>query len=497
MKKIKKTACLVLASTFLCTSMVTSHVQAMGAAGSIASGNGTPYCSDSGAFSLLLQLFGVEYDSTKASEQRGLYKDIFEYTPEELQEMYDNGEFDFVSPEEVFWDDANKCMAKFLDFAQEKINGAQFQTNMEAVKEWLHDVACGALDKASDVFKLLKMFIANMKSPSASAEGNSVVDSKGYTGYLQGFTFNTYFNGGSTYSLELRHAEAPVYVSCDDHLRSGDGKYVVYGFCFVSVKPFRVGKHSSEKVKVYGEEFQMVNFATALLNTFDGRNYESVGYDLSWDELYLQIRDVTYNDNTDDSPFIITPPLDNVIGRDNSLDNVDVVGVGSKAGATDIPLNLDDLMERVGSIEGMVTALKEGLLTGDDVRDIVGALPVDLVNKTTIAEDEDRVIPVTDIPTAPTVDTTPAEGYTLSLKSLFPFCLPFDLIDFISVLSAPAEAPHFKWPIKYKAGNQWKEYTIDLDLGKFDTVASLLRDMECLAFIVGLIMVTRSHMIRG
>ena len=73
MKKIKKTACLVLASTFLCTSMVTSHVQAMGAAGSIASGNGTPYCSDSGAFSLLLQLFGVEYDSTKASEQRGLY----------------------------------------------------------------------------------------------------------------------------------------------------------------------------------------------------------------------------------------------------------------------------------------------------------------------------------------------------------------------------------------------------------------------------------------
>ena len=83
------------------------------------------------------------------------------------------------------------------------------------------------------------------------------------------------------------------------------------------------------------------------------------------------------------------------------------------------------------------------------------------------------------------------------MKSLFPFCLPFDLIDFISVLSAPAEAPHFKWPIKYKAGNQWKEYTIDLDLGKFDTVASLLRDMECLAFIVGLIMVTRSHMIRG
>lgn len=495
MKKVKKFACLAIASTFLCTSMVTSHVEAMGAAGGIASGGGTPYCSDSGALSLLLQLLGVEYDSTKASEQRGLYKDIFEYTPEELQEMYDNGEFDFVSPEEVFWDDANKCMAKFLDFVQEKIktNGEQFKTNMEAVKGWLHDVACGTLDKASDAFELLKMFVADLKSQSTATEGTSIVDSKGYTGYLQGFTFETYY-GAKTYSLGLEYAEAPVYLSYGTHK---SGKYVLCSYTFVSLKPFIVEGGNSQYASDGIIEYQMFSRNISfLIDDIAGVNFKSVGNNLSWNTLAYMIIDVTYDDPLG-LPFVITPPLDNVIGRDNSLDNVDVVGVGSKAGATDIPVNLDDLMERVGSIEGMVTALKEGLLTGDDVRDIVGVLPVDLVNETTIAEDEDRVIPITDIPSAPVVDTTPAEGYTLSLKSLFPFCLPFDLIDFINVLSAPAKAPHFTWPIKYKAGSQWKEYTIDIDLSKFDTVASLLRDMECLAFIVGLIMVTRSHMIRG
>ena len=40
-------------------------------------------------------------------------------------------------------------------------------------------------------------------------------------------------------------------------------------------------------------------------------------------------------------------------------------------------------------------------------------------------------------------------------------------------------------------------YDIVIDLSSFNSVAELLRDMECLAFIVGLIMITRSRMIRG
>lgn len=80
---------------------------------------------------------------------------------------------------------------------------------------------------------------------------------------------------------------------------------------------------------------------------------------------------------------------------------------------------------------------------------------------------------------------------------MFPFCLPFDLIDFIKVLDAPAEAPKFTIPFKYPTRSGTATYDIVIDLSSFNSVAELLRDMECLAFIVGLIMITRSRMIRG
>ena len=83
------------------------------------------------------------------------------------------------------------------------------------------------------------------------------------------------------------------------------------------------------------------------------------------------------------------------------------------------------------------------------------------------------------------------------MEKLFPFCLPFDAIDFVKILEAEPQAPHFTFPIKYPTKNGLETYNIDIDLSPFDVAAEILRDMECLLFIVGLIMITRSQMIRG
>ena len=89
-------------------------------------------------------------------------------------------------------------------------------------------------------------------------------------------------------------------------------------------------------------------------------------------------------------------------------------------------------------------------------------------------------------------------SYTFAgLEKLFPFCLPFDLIDFVGVLDADPEAPHFVIPIKVPTSTGWGTYDIDIDLSKFDQIAALMRQMETLAFVVGLIMITRQKMIRG
>lgn len=84
--------------------------------------------------------------------------------------------------------------------------------------------------------------------------------------------------------------------------------------------------------------------------------------------------------------------------------------------------------------------------------------------------------------------------YSVNLTDVFPFCIPFDLIDFFKVLEAEREAPYFEIPMNFVPLGI--EYTWVIDLSEWDSVASLLRTMELLAFCVGLILITR-NMIRG
>lgn len=81
-------------------------------------------------------------------------------------------------------------------------------------------------------------------------------------------------------------------------------------------------------------------------------------------------------------------------------------------------------------------------------------------------------------------------------KLLFPFCIPFDLIDALEVLDAEPVAPAIDVPIPYMSEKGMQTHTIKIDLSEYDSVALLLRRMEVLLFIVGLILITR-NLIRG
>lgn len=74
------------------------------------------------------------------------------------------------------------------------------------------------------------------------------------------------------------------------------------------------------------------------------------------------------------------------------------------------------------------------------------------------------------------------------LQSVFPFCIPFDVYNFIGLLRAERQAPHFEWRFQLR---DLVDYTFVIDLSAFNTVATVLRTMELLGFIVGLAMVTR------
>ena len=91
----------------------------------------------------------------------------------------------------------------------------------------------------------------------------------------------------------------------------------------------------------------------------------------------------------------------------------------------------------------------------------------------------------------PKPDTKPDTGkdtdnntFTADLKELFPFCIPFDIVDCFRLFNAEPETPRVKFPIHF--GIVDKNYTFDIDLKDFNDVAGVCRTSFLILFIVGL-----------
>lgn len=87
-------------------------------------------------------------------------------------------------------------------------------------------------------------------------------------------------------------------------------------------------------------------------------------------------------------------------------------------------------------------------------------------------------------------------SFTADLKKLFPFCIPFDLIHALNVLSVEGKAPVFKFPFKVDYGSVHVNEEWVLDFADYESVVQILRVFETLSFIVSLILITR-NIIKG
>ena len=91
-------------------------------------------------------------------------------------------------------------------------------------------------------------------------------------------------------------------------------------------------------------------------------------------------------------------------------------------------------------------------------------------------------------------DNTDKSNFTRDLRLVFPFCIPFDLVDCIRLFSAEPETPKIDFPIHFPIVNV--DYTFTIDLKDFDGVAKICRSMFLIMFIIGLVFATRP-LIRG
>ena len=87
-------------------------------------------------------------------------------------------------------------------------------------------------------------------------------------------------------------------------------------------------------------------------------------------------------------------------------------------------------------------------------------------------------------PNPDTGKDTDNNTFTADLKELFPFCIPFDIVDCFRLFNAEPETPRVKFPIHF--GIVDKNYTFDIDLKDFNDVAGVCRTSFLILFIVGL-----------
>ena len=168
---------------------------------------------------------------------------------------------------------------------------------------------------------------------------------------------------------------------------------------------------------------------------------------------------------------VIDNSIDQVIERDGTLDNVDVVNP-SDVEADSVPVDL----------------------IGVTVRGIAEPFPFEDVK--TVDKSTDTVLP-DNTPVGDLPNDKPVSEFTITnLQTVFPFCIPWDLYKLYHTLQADAQAPKFIWkfPLYKKGEICYNELEIDLKV--FDSVAQILRTVELLAFLIFLTLKTRD-LIRG
>ncbi len=188
---------------------------------------------------------------------------------------------------------------------------------------------------------------------------------------------------------------------------------------------------------------------------------------------------------------------------------ISVEGEDDYPGVTTVD-GVNKLWEKYGNLDNLDVRIGDRSLVGEGVMDIpvVGekelegviggtialedAIPYTLVDTidNVIIDDTyvDDIVP--DIPYTE-IDYGDKEPYmiTTDLTTIFPFCIPFDLIRVFEVLEEDAQAPY--WEIPLKSDTFGIDYTFEIDFSQFEELARIFRIMETIIFILGLILATR------
>ncbi len=175
------------------------------------------------------------------------------------------------------------------------------------------------------------------------------------------------------------------------------------------------------------------------------------------------------------------------------------VGVGNYTDvAADIPISYDGVKDLgwagVNTIEDAIAYALANDIPLTDVLESTGAL---IGDKSKDIDYTNSISKGAEVPLS--YDTTKDNDFVIpGLDELFPFCIPFDVKRIFDYLDASPKAPKVKWNVpSINSSGKVQNNEIEIDLSKYDDVALTFRTLELIAFILGLLLVTRSHLIHS
>lgn len=220
--------------------------------------------------------------------------------------------------------------------------------------------------------------------------------------------------------------------------------------------------------------------------------------DAAWNYLNQQYANYGNDDEKVQAPIWVSPELQNTYKNAGKLEFPE-----NAPQSINVP-NIDQLAQLAQQLQNA-----SSLDTGSQTDAATSAMQKYLASLQTKTNPDPGTSPKPEPDPKPSVTPTPdksdsgdtgsnndKESFTADLKELFPFCIPFDLIHALKILSADPETPYFEVPVKIHSFGIDVDYTFVLDFEQFNMIAKVLRTVETLGFIVLLIWVTRD-LIKG
>lgn len=386
------------------------------------------------------------------------------------------------------------------------------------VDNWLENLQNGIIDTSSSIYGLYKEWLTDLVSTSIVSDGN-------YKYTLNG-TDSVYYLNDYTYITAYPNKAMDLYffiASPTNNIADTNNMFYIVSNDYINTLTLR-GYYDDKKKGSFSRfndaitKTYISNGNTYYINRhyISSNNYgygEGFSYTPTLSGSYSNInfynwyQSIMIEADSFEEAFqkVLNPPttdwnnLGGLIGDGVSVPDLSDLPL---SGSDSISMNLENVVEKLGSLEEALEKVLGRDISITDYQDATGVYVVDNDNVVTV----DKDIPITDYAPnpefAPDKTVTPdkpqyndSEFTVQGLKEVFPFCIPFDLIDFINSLKADPVAPRWTLSASF-LGERFASNSIVIDLSKYNSLAALCRKTELLLFIISLILITR-NIIKG